>query len=112
MVIAIQVCIIATYEPLYMYIHELPFLLRAEPFQAMVYDDWPTTNIEAPVKDRQLQLSFTVSGSKVVAMLTVMAIPKLVAYAGKFVENLEAQREGASRESSAFRSAQIGRAHV
>lgn len=80
---------------------------RAEPFQAMVHDDWPTTNAEASVKDRQLQLSFTVSGTKVTAMLTIMAIPKLVMYAGKFMENLEAQREGASRESSAFRSARL-----
>lgn len=73
----------------------------------MVYDDWPTTNAETSIKDRQLQLSFTVTGSKVTAMLTTMAIPKLVVYAGKFMENLESQREGASRESSAFRSARL-----
>lgn len=40
-------------------------------------------------------------------MMTIMAIPKLVMYAGKFMANLEAQREGASRESSAFRSTRL-----
>ena len=36
-----------------------------------------------------------------------MAIPKIVMYAGKFKANLEAQREGAARESLAFRAKRL-----
>lgn len=61
----------------------------------------PTSN------DKGLRLHFTVDGSKVTAIMTIMAIPKLVMYAGKFVANLEAQREGASRESSVFRATRL-----
>jgi len=59
-----------------------------------------------PASESQLHLTFTVDGSEAVAIATVNAIPKLVSYASKFQANLQAQREGASRESSAFRSAQ------
>lgn len=57
--------------------------------------------------DRQLQLFFSVTGRKVIAMMTIMALPKLVMYAGKLGASLEEQREGASRESSAFRSSRL-----
>lgn len=57
--------------------------------------------------DRQLQLFFSVTGTKVIAMMTIMALPKLIMYAGKLSANLEEQREGASRESVAFRSSRL-----
>jgi hypothetical protein len=53
--------------------------------------------------NQPLRLSFIVSGSEVVAVVTIRAIPKLLFYANKFKTNLDAQREGASRESKAFR---------
>ena len=81
----------------------------AEPLKASIYDDWPAENLASPVRNRQLKLYFTVSGTKVVAMMTIMAIPKLLMYAGKFMANLDAQREGASRESSAFRSTRLSK---
>jgi hypothetical protein len=58
------------------------------------------------VLDRLLRLSFTVSGTEVVAVGTVSTIPKLVSYASRFRANLDAQREGAARESKAFRITQ------
>ena len=58
------------------------------------------------VLDRLLRLSFTVSGTEVVAVGSVSTIPKLVSYASRFRANLDAQREGAARESKAFRIAQ------
>ncbi len=78
----------------------------AEPLEAVVYDDWALTDAESK-ENRQLRFFFSVNGTKVLAMMTIMAIPKLVVYAGKFMANLEAQREGASRESSAFRSTRL-----
>jgi hypothetical protein len=39
--------------------------------------------------------------------MTILAIPKLVIYVGKFFANLDAQREGASRESSVFRATRL-----
>jgi hypothetical protein len=58
------------------------------------------------VLDRLLRLSFTVSGTEVVAVGSVSTIPKLVSYASRFRANLDAQREGAARESKAFRVTQ------
>jgi len=56
-----------------------------------------------PEIERRLRLSFTVFGKEVVLVTTVETIPQLVSYANKFSANLEAQREGALRESKAFR---------
>ncbi len=58
------------------------------------------------VLDRLLRLSFTVTGTEVVAVGSVSTIPKLVSYGSRFRANLDAQREGAARESKAFRVAQ------
>jgi hypothetical protein len=58
------------------------------------------------VLDRLLRLSFTVTGTEVVAVGSVSTIPKLVSYASRFRANLDAQREGAARESKAFRITQ------
>jgi hypothetical protein len=56
------------------------------------------------LEEGPLRLSFIVTGTDVVAVTTVGTIPKLMSYAQKFTVNLNAQREGASRESKAFRS--------
>jgi hypothetical protein len=58
------------------------------------------------VLDRLLHLSFTVSGTELVAVCTVGTVPKLVSYGSRFIANLQVQREGAARESKAFRIAQ------
>ncbi|KAI3619034.1 fermentation associated protein [Moniliophthora roreri] len=76
---------------------------RAEPLAVEILDDWSMTLPLSEEKDRPLSLSFTVSSPEVVAVATVGTIPKLMSYANKFQANLEAQREGASRESKTFR---------
>jgi hypothetical protein len=53
-----------------------------------------------------LRLSFVVDGSTIAAAITVSSIPRLMVYVDKFTANLELQRDGASRESKAFRIAQ------
>jgi len=60
--------------------------------------------VSPDAEERQpLQLSFNVVGSGIIAAATVGTIPKLLAYVHKFSSNLDAQRQGASRESKTFR---------
>ncbi|KAH9055046.1 hypothetical protein EDB87DRAFT_1580073 [Lactarius vividus] len=80
--------------------------LWSEPLSVTVWDDWSQMSPHVAVLDRLLRLSFTVSGTEVVAVGSVSTIPKLVSYGSRFIANLDAQREGAARESKAFRIAQ------
>ncbi|KXN92475.1 Protein CSF1 [Leucoagaricus sp. SymC.cos] len=75
---------------------------HAEPLEVEVYDDWRSTSKE-PRQKEPLRLSFIVTSPEIVAAVTVGTIPKLMSYANKLQVNLEAQRDGASRESAAFR---------
>ncbi|KAI0829807.1 hypothetical protein BC628DRAFT_1477689 [Trametes gibbosa] len=84
--------------------HEL-IQYRAEPISVYIYDDWSRVSSDITADDRHVHLNFIVSGSDVLAIMTVGTIPKLVSYVNKFRMNLDAQREGASRESQAFRIA-------
>ena len=69
----------------------------------MIFDDWSMISSTYPEIERKLRLSFTVVGKEVILIATVETIPQLVSYANKFSANMEAQREGALRESKAFR---------
>ncbi|KAF8271516.1 hypothetical protein EI94DRAFT_1770350 [Lactarius quietus] len=80
--------------------------LWSEPLSVTVWDDWSQMSPHVAVLDRLLRLSFTVSGTEVVAVGSVSTIPKLVSYGSRFRANLDAQREGAARESKAFRITQ------
>lgn len=78
-------------------------LHSAEPLEVNVFDDWSSISDETRnPEERPLRLSFTVSGTEIIAAATVGTIPKLLSYSNKFKANMEAQREGASRESKAF----------
>ncbi|EIN11333.1 hypothetical protein PUNSTDRAFT_98433 [Punctularia strigosozonata HHB-11173 SS5] len=85
--------------------HQKLLQYRAEPIKVLVYDDWSLISSRRPQRDRRLRLSFLVVGSEVVATATVSTVPKLFSYVEKFKANVAAQREGASRESQAFRVA-------
>ncbi|KAF9450414.1 hypothetical protein P691DRAFT_468038 [Macrolepiota fuliginosa MF-IS2] len=75
---------------------------HAEPLEVEIYDDWTSTSSTGD-QEKPLHLSFIVTSPEIVAAVTIGTIPKLMSYANKFTANLEAQREGASRESAAFR---------
>ncbi|KAL0573201.1 Macrophage colony-stimulating factor 1 receptor [Marasmius crinis-equi] len=79
---------------------------RAEPLEIEILDDWSMMVPLSQRVDQPLQLSVTVASPEVVAVATVSAIPKLMAYANRFKANLEAQRAGASKESETFRISQ------
>lgn len=83
-----------------------PSCHRAEPFEVVIFDDWSQIAQSIPLEDRRLRLSFLVSGAALLVVATVGTIPKLVSYSSRFMANLQAQREGASRESKAFRVTQ------
>ena len=67
-----------------------------------VFDDWSSISDMTNPEDRPLRLSFTVSGTDIIAAATVGTIPKLLSYSNMFKANMDAQQEGASRESKAF----------
>ena len=75
----------------------------------MIYDDWSKLSSRVAMADRRVRLAFVVVGTEVLAMMNVGTIPKLVSYATKFKINLEVQKDGASRESKAFRMAMAPR---
>ena len=80
-------------------------LFRSEPLSVTVWDDWTQMSPQVAVLDRLLRLSFMVSGTELIAVGSVGTIPKLTSYGSRFQANLQAQREGAARESKAFRIA-------
>ncbi|KAH9485425.1 Protein CSF1 [Psilocybe cubensis] len=77
---------------------------RAQPLGVEVYDDWSRAHPQGGKTSRPLQLSFTVTCPEIVAAVTVGTIPKLLSHANKFKANLDAQRQGAFRESQTFRA--------
>ncbi|KAH7927135.1 hypothetical protein BV22DRAFT_1193843 [Leucogyrophana mollusca] len=86
--------------------HQKLLLYRAEPVEIEIHDDWSLVSTAAGGKDRPLLVAFTVTGTEIVVIATIATIPKLLLYANKFKANVDAQREGASRESAAFRVTQ------
>lgn len=94
---------------MHVFLHFAHVVFRAEPLEVMIYDDWSKLSSKLPIADRHIRLTFTVNGTDVLAMMNVGTIPKLVSYAIKFKTNLEVQKEGASRESKAFRMAMAPR---
>lgn len=68
-----------------------------------VFDDWSQTQVAVNDESRPVHLTFTISCSEIVAVITVGTIPKLLSYMNKFKANLDVQRQGAFRESQTFR---------
>ncbi|PPQ67263.1 hypothetical protein CVT25_005847 [Psilocybe cyanescens] len=84
--------------------HQQLLHYRAQPLEVEVFDDWSRMHPRAKDAARPLQLSFTVTCPEIVAAVTVGTIPKLLSHANKFKANLDAQRQGAFRESQTFRA--------
>ncbi|KAF7321613.1 hypothetical protein MKEN_00682400 [Mycena kentingensis (nom. inval.)] len=83
--------------------HQKLLYYRAEPLEVDIFDDWS----EVDSADRTLRLAASVASPEVVAVVTIGTIPKMLSYANKFKANLEAQHEGASRESKTFHLSRI-----
>ncbi|KAG7440025.1 uncharacterized protein BT62DRAFT_646663 [Guyanagaster necrorhizus] len=84
--------------------HQKLLHYRAEPIEVEIFDDWSQILLHLETANRPLSLSFTVVSPEIVAVITVGTIPKILTYAKKFNANLDAQREGASRDSKTFRA--------
>ncbi|KAF8664381.1 hypothetical protein AX16_000752 [Volvariella volvacea WC 439] len=76
---------------------------HAQPLEIEVVDDWSLIADQTADESSPLQLSFNVTSPEIAAAITVGTIPRIMSYAAKFKANLDAQREGASRESKTFR---------
>ncbi|KAJ7462379.1 hypothetical protein B0H11DRAFT_1923358 [Mycena galericulata] len=87
--------------------HQKLLHYRAEPLEVEIFDDWSMISPDVQLEGRTLQLSVTVESPEIVAVVTVGTIPKLLSYANKFKANLDAQREGASRESKTFHQTRV-----
>ncbi|KAJ3517254.1 hypothetical protein NLJ89_g626 [Agrocybe chaxingu] len=83
--------------------HQKLLHYHAEPLEVEIYDDWSKNHSRQNDDTKPPQLSFTVNSPEVVAVVTIGTIPKLMSYTNKFKANLDAQRQGASRESQTFR---------
>ncbi|KAJ7251502.1 hypothetical protein B0H12DRAFT_1296299 [Mycena haematopus] len=81
--------------------HQKLLHYRAEPLEVEIFDDWSIITPDVQTA-RTVKFSVTVDSPEIVAVATVGTIPKLLSYAHKFKANLDAQREGASRESKTF----------
>lgn len=75
----------------------------AKPLEVEIFDDWSVIHTDVDGEPRPLQLSFTITSPEVIAVVAVGTVPKLLAYIGKFKANLDAQQQGAFRESQTFR---------
>ncbi|KZS98640.1 hypothetical protein SISNIDRAFT_422603, partial [Sistotremastrum niveocremeum HHB9708] len=80
---------------------------HAEPVKVSVYDDLAKVLSSSDISDRELELDFNVSGGKIIAMATVSAIPRLLTLTHKMRDLIAEQREGAAKESMAFRITQL-----
>lgn len=78
-------------------------VFSAEPLEVEIFDDWSLTHTVVNGEPQPLQLSFTITSPEIVAVVTVGTVPKLLSYINKFKANLDAQRQGAFRESQTFR---------
>ncbi|EAU91786.1 hypothetical protein CC1G_04554 [Coprinopsis cinerea okayama7 len=83
--------------------HQRLLHYRAEPLEVQIFDDWSLASGRFE-EDRSLQLSFVVRCPEIAVVATIGTIPKMMSYANRFKSNLEAQRQGASRESKTFRA--------
>jgi hypothetical protein len=75
----------------------------AKPLEVEIFDDWSVIHTDVDGEPRPLRLSFTITSPEVVAVVAVGTVPKLLAYISKFKANLDAQQQGAFRESQTFR---------
>ncbi|KAH6910365.1 hypothetical protein BKA70DRAFT_1272889, partial [Coprinopsis sp. MPI-PUGE-AT-0042] len=82
--------------------HQKLLHYRAEPLAVHIFDDWSSRSMPQDGTNRPLRLSFVVDCPELALVATVSTIPKLITYANKFKANLEAQRQGASRESKTY----------
>ena len=82
---------------------QILYTFSAKPLEVEIFDDWSKMHTDVDSESRPLQLSFTITSPEIVAVVAVGTVPKLLAYISKFKANLDAQQQGAFRESRTFR---------
>ena len=73
----------------------------------VVFDDWSKVNSETPIDEREVSLEFNIQAGELLAYASTATIPKMITVGGKLAALIKAQKQGAARESSAFRASQM-----
>ncbi|EJT99737.1 hypothetical protein DACRYDRAFT_101324 [Dacryopinax primogenitus] len=84
---------------------------HSSPIDVQVYDDW-SLMLENPAlfsSNQEVKLNFSVRAETFEAVGTVLTLPRLIALFNRLQALLATQREGAARESEAFRALRSSR---
>ncbi|KZT51915.1 hypothetical protein CALCODRAFT_521058 [Calocera cornea HHB12733] len=84
---------------------------HSNPIDVQVYDDWTLMmeNRNALPSSQEVQLTFSVKTETLEAVGTILTLPRLIALYNRLQALLATQREGAARESEAFRALRSAR---
>ncbi|KAF8325178.1 uncharacterized protein EI90DRAFT_3157032 [Cantharellus anzutake] len=82
-------------------------LLRCDPIEAKVFDEWPRDTSVGDLAEPHVRLNFAVVGGDIGAAARIMLVSELILVGGKVSSLLQSQKEGAARESKAFRATRV-----
>ncbi|KAG9100753.1 hypothetical protein FS749_013050 [Ceratobasidium sp. UAMH 11750] len=80
---------------------------HADPLHVTVFDDWSKVTPEIPIREREVLLQFNIQAGDILAYASTATIPKMITVGGKLSALIKAQKQGAARESNAFRASQM-----
>ncbi|KAG9098261.1 hypothetical protein FRC06_006608 [Ceratobasidium sp. 370] len=80
---------------------------HADPLHVTVFDDWSKVTPEIPIHEREVLLEFNIQAGEILAYASTATIPKMITVGGKLSALIRAQKQGAARESNAFRASQM-----
>ncbi|KAG8747816.1 hypothetical protein FRC10_011261 [Ceratobasidium sp. 414] len=80
---------------------------HADPLHVTVFDDWSKVTPEIPIHEREVLLEFNIQAGEILAYASTATIPKMITVGGKLSALIKAQKQGAARESNAFRASQM-----
>ncbi|KAG8700051.1 hypothetical protein FRC09_006205 [Ceratobasidium sp. 395] len=80
---------------------------HADPLHVTVFDDWSKVTPKIPIHEREVLLEFNIQAGEILAYASTATIPKMITVGGKLAALIKAQKQGAARESSAFRASQM-----
>lgn len=78
----------------------------ADPLHVTIFDDWSKVNSDIPFNEREVYLEFNIQAGDILAYSSTTTVPKMISLGGKLAALVNAQKQGAARESNAFRASQ------
>ncbi|QRV79612.1 fermentation-like protein [Ceratobasidium sp. AG-Ba] len=80
---------------------------HADPLYVTIFDDWSKVTPKIPINEREVLLEFNIQAGDILAYASTATIPKMITVGGKLAALIKAQKQGAARESNAFRASQM-----